>query len=197
MVDGASVAEIRAWLERLAAGDLDLRADNCAFAHGALGLLPAPASPDLPDGYLAPHFTLAELTRSDTATAHGLDNTPPPAALGELALLALTLEKVRALLGGHPVHISSGYRSPKLNALVGGASQSAHMAGAAADFTVPDFGTVLECCHALAPHLRELAVDQLIFENAAWIHLGRAPGGAAPRYQCLTISGGSTVEGFP
>ena len=91
--------------------------------------------------------------------------------------------------------ITSGYRCPELNAAVGGASNSAHLFGCAADF-VCTAATPLDICRAIEPYLVELQIDQLIHENESWVHVGRAPAGAQPRYECLTIDGGHTVVGI-
>lgn len=50
--------------------------------------------------------------------------------------LAQFLEKARAHFGGRPVIITSGYRNPKVNASVGGASRSEHL------FNAPSVGAV-------------------------------------------------------
>jgi hypothetical protein len=154
-------------------------------------MLRPPEPEPLPEGYLSAHFTLAELTYSDIASAAHIDNTPDRAAVGQLTQLAqLTLEGIRTICGDNPIFISSGYRCPELNKTVGGASNSAHLYGCAADFIIPDFGDVLDICHALEPHLRELGIDQLVNESgsgARWVHVGRAiPPSTAPRHQCLT-----------
>ena len=82
----------------------------------------------MPDGYLSPHFSLAELTYSDAANARGIDNTPDVDAVDELTDLAnVTLERIRTICGDQPVIISSGYRCRELNEAVGGASVSAHL----------------------------------------------------------------------
>jgi uncharacterized protein YcbK (DUF882 family) len=83
---------------------------------------------------LSRYYTLARLTRSDTAAQRGIDNAPPAALLPNLRLLARGLDRVRRLLG-HPLEISSGYRCPELNALVGGVPASQHALGLAVDFT--------------------------------------------------------------
>ena len=81
---------------------------------------------------LSPHFTLAEMTASQTAARHGLDNTPPPEMVGHLVLLCeQILEPARAALG--PLRVTSGYRSPLVNSRVGGSRTSAHCLGYAAD----------------------------------------------------------------
>jgi len=151
---------------------------------------------DVPDDHLSPHFTLAEFIASDTAAMQGIDNTPDEAALEQLEATAELMELVRAQCGGNPVLISSGYRCPALNSAVGGASNSAHLYGCAADFTIPAFGSVLDVCNAIGPFLVEWNVDQLIYENAAWVHIGRAIPPSEPRAQCLTINSGGTYNGI-
>lgn len=117
---------------------------------------------------LSEHFTIEELTHSDIAVRKGIDNTPNAEALANLAELALSLEKVRDLLGV-PIHINSAYRSPKLNSATGGSSTSAHMTGQAADFVAPQFGTPKEIAIEIAAS--DIQFDQLIFEGA-WVHFG-------------------------
>lgn len=124
---------------------------------------------------LSKHFTLAELTRSATANASGIDNSPGVRHLANLHHLAETLEHVRALLGNNPIIISSGYRSPDLNRLVGGSDTSSHSQGLAADFTCPRFGSVIEICEAIRDS--NIQFDQLIYEQGSteWVHLGIDP----------------------
>jgi hypothetical protein len=137
---------------------------------------------------LTPHFSLEELT----ATAHrGIDNTPPAPILPHLQTLAEGLEQVRALLG-HPLHINSGYRSPALNSEVGGAKNSAHMSGYAADFICPAFGDPLAICKAIAAS--QIQFNQIIQEGT-WTHLSFAP--PLTRRSILTKApGGGYREGL-
>lgn len=139
--------------------------------------------------YLSPHFTLEELLASQTAARRGIDNTPTPEALHNLQRLALALEQVRSHLGGAPILISSGYRSPALNRAVGGARNSRHMQGLAVDFTAPRFGTVLQTARAVAAS--GIAFDQIIHEFGSWVHLGLAPSGQAPASEKLSIFTGT------
>jgi uncharacterized protein YcbK (DUF882 family) len=68
---------------------------------------------------LTKHFTFEELTASELADRHGIDNTPAsPLILTNLKILAEGLERVRALLG-KPVIVNSGYRSILVNNLLG------------------------------------------------------------------------------
>lgn len=128
---------------------------------------------------LTPHFTLEELTHSDVAVRKGIDNTPNVDVIENLRSLALALEQVRELLGV-PMYVSSGYRSLRTNAAVGGASTSAHVQGLAADFTAPAFGTPIAVCEAISES--GIGFDQLIYEGA-WVHLSVDP---RHRQQVLT-----------
>ena len=143
---------------------------------------------------LTTHFTLEEFTDSQTAARRGLSNTPPAHELENLERTAKVMEKVRTLLGDKPILISSGYRSPQVNAAVGGSKSSAHMSGLACDFSCPGFGTPRMICHRLNLHMKELGVDQLIHEYDTWVHLGLSAG--APRHQALTIDNRGTRNGF-
>ena len=94
---------------------------------------------------LTQHFTLEEFIFSETAARHGLDNTPPQALIPNIIETAHLVEEVRIKFG-YPVIITSGYRSPQVNALVSGSSQtSAHIHGEAADCKAPGFGTPYTC----------------------------------------------------
>ncbi|MGL5182464.1 D-Ala-D-Ala carboxypeptidase family metallohydrolase [Herbaspirillum huttiense] len=144
---------------------------------------------------LTDHFSLAEMTISETAARKGIDNTPSPAIIKNLTRTAQLLERVRVLLGSKPILVSSGYRSPALNAAVGGSKTSAHMQGLAADFICPGFGTPLAICQRLDSLGVEF--DQLIQEGT-WVHIGLAAEGIKPRRQVLTArfsSSGTTYGG--
>lgn len=120
---------------------------------------------------MSEHFSIAELTFSQTATRRGIDNTPSEQVSANLRRLMETLELVRALVG-KPLMISSGYRSPALNIAVGGAKDSAHVQGLAADINVAGMTP-----KTLAGLIRDsgIAFDQLIYEGT-WVHIGLAAG---------------------
>lgn len=133
---------------------------------------------------LTPHFTLEELTFSETAARWGLVNQPLPGHIANLRRLCETLlEPARELLGV-PMHINSGFRSAAVNAAVRGAHTSAHVVGLAADF-VP-IGLDLAIAFDKLRAARALPFDQIIFECRAWIHLAAAAEGLTPRRQALT-----------
>jgi uncharacterized protein YcbK (DUF882 family) len=145
---------------------------------------------------LTPHFTLEEFTDSQTAARKGLNNVPPASSQERknLTRTAEVMEKVRTLLGDKPILVSSGYRSPQVNAAVGGSKSSAHMSALAVDFSCPGFGTPLKICKHLHSHMKELGIDQLIHEYDTWVHLGLTAG--EPRHQALTIDNKGTRSGF-
>ena len=123
---------------------------------------------------LSEHFRLTEFTTSLVAVTRRIDNTPPLSAVGNLQQLCLhVLEPLRAPLG-HAVRINSGYRSPRLNAAVGGVKTSDHTRGCAADIFVPNAKTGREW---FAWMMDNLPFDQLIWETSpagktSWIHVG-------------------------
>lgn len=76
---------------------------------------------------------------------------------------------------GKPVIISSGYRCPTLNRLVGGAKTSQHMKGEAADIRINSLAEGREWFNWLKTHV---PYDQLLWECKAskptkvyWIHV--------------------------
>ena len=126
---------------------------------------------------LSQHFNLNEFTRSDAARRIGNENKPEPHHLDNLKVLAAKMERVRSILGGHPILISSGYRNPKVNAAVGGVPNSDHAQGLACDFSCPKFGNNFEVAKAIADS--DLMFDQLIYEvgrnGGTWVHIGFGP----------------------
>lgn len=121
---------------------------------------------------LSEHFSLEELTRSDTATRLGIDNSAPEMVIDNLRILAERLEEVRALLG-HPIIVSSGYRSIALNKAVRGSVTSAHTTGLAADFSCPKFGDPKSICIEIAAST--IKFDKLIWEFDTWVHISFQP----------------------
>ena len=118
------------------------------------------------------NFALSEMVKSATAERLNVDNSPSDIHLVNLTHLAIhILQPVREQFG--PIRISSGYRSPALNAKIGGSKTSQHCNGEAADF---------ESSRVSNPDLarwiaKNLEFDQLILEfydgknpNSGWVH---------------------------
>ena len=86
---------------------------------------------------LTNNFTLSELTKSETALRHDMDNTPGEKEIENLKRLA---EKVLQPVREHyqkGVKCNSGYRAPAVNQKVGGSPTSDHCKGQAADIEIP------------------------------------------------------------
>ena len=133
---------------------------------------------------LTPNFNLNEFTSSNIGERVGVKNTPSIRQIGNLTYLAEQLEKIRSLLR-KPITISSGFRNPELNRLVGGSETSAHLEGLAADFTCPGYGGPKTICTLLLPSVGVLKIDQLVYEGT-WVHVGFKPRGEVPRGETLT-----------
>jgi hypothetical protein len=117
---------------------------------------------------LTTHFTLEEMIISQTAARRGLDNHPSVQVVDSLKeLCEHILEPLRDLVGG-PILVTSGYRSPAVNAAVGGAANSQHLRGEAAD---------IHCNNLSQQELFELVrnsglpFDQVIDEFKNWVHV--------------------------
>lgn len=80
-------------------------------------------------------FTLKEFVYSRTAGSLGIDNVPDFDQVKNLInLVTYVLNPCRQYIGT-AIHINSGYRSKRLNTIIGGAPASQHMDGKAADIT--------------------------------------------------------------
>jgi hypothetical protein len=135
---------------------------------------------------LTEHFSLEEFIVSDFAVRHNIDNSPSADILANLRVLAEGLERVRAVLGGMPIHVNSGYRCKALNTALSGSPDSRHMQGLAADIVCPRFGPPLAVCRAVAA--ASFPTDQIIHEFGQWTHVAFPAPGAAPGRQLLTIA---------
>jgi zinc D-Ala-D-Ala carboxypeptidase len=131
---------------------------------------------------LSKHFTLSELTRSQSATRRGIKNIPDETQVANLAKLCFTILEPMRMRLGRPVFISSGYRCPELNALIGGSMKppSQHMQGQAADLHV-DGMTPPELFHWIV-EVSGLPFDQVIEEFGEWVHVSWSE---TPRHMAL------------
>ena len=85
------------------------------------------------------YFKLEELLQSDTAFTAQIENLPSWNDVINLNYLATkVLDPIREAWG-QPLIITSGFRSSKLNAAVGGVPTSAHMEGCAVDVVLPSW----------------------------------------------------------
>jgi hypothetical protein len=120
---------------------------------------------------LSKNFTLDEFLVSQTAERNGIDMSPPPEILDNIQdLVDSCMQPLRDEVGAG-IYISSGYRPPALNRLIGGSATSAHMRGEAADFRVTG-QTPLQTAQLIEK--MDLPYDQVIHEFGRWVHLGVA-----------------------
>ncbi len=130
---------------------------------------------------LSEHFTLEQLSYSATAIRKGIDNTPDELAIKSLANLCKYILEPLYDVHGERLKITSGYRSPDLNKLIGGSINSQHCKGEAADIHVSDL-SVEELYQDIKKS--DLAFDQLIceFPPDGWVHVSYS---ARMRKVCL------------
>lgn len=145
---------------------------------------------------LSANFTLKELTKSDTATRLGLDNTPDEQALENLKTLCdKVLQPVREHFG-KSVTVNSGYRSPESNAAVGGSKTSDHCKGMAADIEIVGVANA-----DLAQWIMDnLDYTQLILEfytpgipDSGWVHVSYDPNNLKKQELTATKVAGKTT----
>jgi len=122
---------------------------------------------------LSEHFLLGEFTKSGSHP--NIYNVPTHEAIANLKHLCQWLEVLRERSGG-PIVINSGYRSPQLNRAVGGAPNSNHLTGCAADIRVTGFEQVIRYAAILLDYADESGqeFDELLVERnrfgAIWLH---------------------------
>ena len=111
------------------------------------------------------NFTLTELTRTST----GITNNPNKQQVAALIRLCGKVLQPARNLYGEAIQVNSGYRSPAVNRVVGGARNSQHILGEAADITVHCRDGNKKLFEIIRDNLN---FDQLINEkNYSWIHV--------------------------
>tara|TARA_R110002126_G_scaffold222950_1_gene368037 strand:+ start:1771 stop:2235 length:465 start_codon:yes stop_codon:yes gene_type:complete len=127
---------------------------------------------------LTKNFTLSEMTKSETALRHDMDNSPDQTVISNLqALAAHVLQPVRDHYG-MGVKVNSGFRHPDVNAKVGGSKTSDHCKGMAADIEIPGVPNA-----ELAEWIRSnIPFTQVILEfytqgvpDSGWVHVSYDP----------------------
>lgn len=139
---------------------------------------------------LTKNFTLEELTFSDAAMRHGIDNTPNEETVENLKrLCSLILEPIRDIVH-KPVHVTSGYRCSLVNSLVGSKVTSQHTRGCAADIKVPGVTPDVLIKAIIGAGL---PYEQVIREFDSWVHVS-VPNNpnTLPRRQALVIDKNGT-----
>jgi zinc D-Ala-D-Ala carboxypeptidase len=145
---------------------------------------------------LSPNFSLAEMTKSETASRRGMDNIPNQEQISNMQVLAVNvLQKVRDHYG-RGVHVNSGFRHPDVNAAVGGSRTSDHTRGMAADIEIPGVANA-----DLAEWIQQnLDFTQLILEfytpgipDSGWVHVSYDPANLKKQSLTAMRENGKTV----
>ena len=126
----------------------------------------------------ASYFSISELISSATAQREGIDNRPPKCAYHLLHVLVDQLLDPIREAWGEPIVVSSGYRCPELNALVGGAKHSHHLLGCAADLIAGNRDDHRRLFRMIQQMQREgkIRFTQLIAEDDyRWLHISYVP----------------------
>lgn len=139
-----------------------------------------------PETQLTPHFKLREFV---TSTSHpDIYNVPAPLHVDNLTRVAQWLEVLRAEYnrryddGTGAIRINSGYRSFNLNKAVGGAKDSNHLMGCAADVRCIGLEQALRYATILMDKFDEARCDfdEIGIErnlNIYWLHFAVRPEG--------------------
>ena len=140
--------------------------------------------------YKPKFFTLPELCTSERAKALGIVNVPDFEDIPKLLYLCEHVLDPLREAWGKPLKVTSCFRTPALNAAIGGAKNSQHMCTgqeAAVDLDPGD----IEQVKALAEVAKKTIMwDQLIAESVgsgSWLHVSTRLDGRN-RLQCLSLS---------
>lgn len=145
---------------------------------------------------LSPRLTLEECTRSNTAVRFGIDNTPSPEVIANLARLANELYEPICDILGYEITASSVYRSEALNTKLKGSKTSRHVQGLALDLDPPPNKSVRETFD-LIRQSPTLLYDEIIEEFNSWIHVALPLKGAMPKREQLRCDGFHASTGRP
>lgn len=119
---------------------------------------------------MAIYFNIKEMTKSQTAKLHHIDNTPTKEIAENLKKVMYILDIVRVYIG-KPILVNSGYRCKKLNEMVGGVQKSMHTKGLAADFRTGEKEDISTMFEFLKKNQKEFKIIELI-KYSTFIHMG-------------------------
>lgn len=124
------------------------------------------------------YFSIKELTKSETATKKGIDNTPNAGQVKNLeSLINNLLDPIREQWGA-AIYVTSGFRSIALNKAVGGVSNSHHLGGYAADLTVKSQAgnkALFDMIRRSKLKWTQLISEKTTAQGCGWVHISYVP----------------------
>lgn len=142
---------------------------------------------------LSKHLSYSEVTKSATALKFGIKNIPSEKHLNNLEIYA---QKIFEPIRNHfnvPIFVSSGYRSKKLNSIIGGSKSSQHCKGQALDLDQDHRNSKITNKDIFLFVKDSLDFDQMIWEfgdsdNPGWVHVSYNPDRENQRNQVLVAT---------
>lgn len=120
------------------------------------------------------YFTISELCRSNVAERLGIDNIPNQFQQNNMVkLIENLLDPIRKMWGA-PIYVNSGFRTARLNEAIGGAINSEHLNGCAADIRAVDIrdnGELFTRIIESGIPFRQLIWEQGTMDYPQWIHI--------------------------
>lgn len=145
---------------------------------------------------LTQNFSLEELTKSEAALRKGLDNTPDEEVIQNLQVLCENVLQPLRDAYKRGIKVNSAYRSPDVNAAVGGVRTSDHCKGQAADIEIPGVPNA-EVAQYLADNFD---FTQVILEgykknipDSGWVHVSYNPNNLKREVLTATFVNGKAI----
>ena len=151
---------------------------------------------------LSENLMLSEVVRSESAKRRGIDNMPTAEHIANLKVLA---EKIFQPIRENfrvPIHISSGYRSRKLNDAISGSATSQHCTGEAFDIDMDGSPHGVTNADVFNFIKDKLLFDQIIWEfgtstNPDWVHVSYNVKGNNRKQVLKAVKSGSKTTYIP
>jgi hypothetical protein len=146
---------------------------------------------------LTNNFSLHEMIKSETASRRDMDNYPhSDEVIQNLTVLCEQVLQPLRDAYGIGIKVNSGYRSPDVNAAVGGSRTSDHCKGQAADIEIAGVPNA-----DLAQYIADnFEFTQLILEfytpgvpDSGWVHVSYDPANLKKQVMTATKRDGKTV----
>lgn len=120
------------------------------------------------------YFTISELCRSNVAERLGIENIPNQYQQANMVkLIENLLDPIRKMWGA-PIYVNSGFRTARLNKAIGGAINSEHLNGCAADIRAVDIrdnGELFTRIVESGIPFRQLIWEEGTMDYPQWIHI--------------------------